>query len=310
MCRNDVNRDQISPNFSFSWNKSLIDAIVELAATVTFVECRKPNVANEFILNLSKQDCALFCIGRNFNRVNIREGIDECFCSNGTLIKPEQTNFEPSTKSCFNSDVIYLSYQLSVRHYPKVVASTNSLTFLGCVKNNISHANFTRTKNAEGFITCESKCAVLEHTLAIEVKRRNSSSESECFCAKTFVDILTLLDTEKLTKQEPAWMGQSQKCVFGSVYVTDWGITSCIKSDFLDPENPIVPQIGFVTIPGSGNTWIRFLFEKLTGVLSGSVYFAGDIYRKGLKGEREKYQTRRTSMVKTHEGNQHKGSQF
>mmetsp|Transcript_12586 Transcript_12586/g.41244 ORF Transcript_12586/g.41244 Transcript_12586/m.41244 type:complete len:471 (-) Transcript_12586:1259-2671(-) len=39
------------------------------------------------------------------------------------------------------------------------------------------------------------------------------------------------------------------------------------------------------SLPGSGNTWVRILFEAATGLYSGSIYFDKNLYHGGLQGE-------------------------
>ena len=58
-------------------------------------------------------DCALFCVGRNYSRVNIRtDGMQStCFCS-GDLPSLEST--------CENSDTIFKSYSLDPVSFPSL----------------------------------------------------------------------------------------------------------------------------------------------------------------------------------------------
>lgn len=61
-------------------------------------------------------------------------------------------------------------------------------------------------------------------------------------------------------------------------------------------EFEVVP---LVSLPGAGNTWVRFLIEQATGILTGSVYNDGSLYRV-LKGERRPMRDRETIVVKSH----------
>ena len=74
--------------------------------------------------------------------------------------------------------------------------------------------------------------------------------------------------------------------------------------------NPIncTPKLGkhgqfnlvyLLSLPGSGNTWTRFLIEQSTGYLTGSVYNDGGL-KKALKGEFEDPNDNKTIVVKNH----------
>ena len=59
------------------------------------------------------------------------------------------------------------------------------------------------------------------------------------------------------------------------------------------------PRVGIVSFPGSGNTWVRYLLQQMTGILTGSVYEDGDLQRNGFKGEY--HRSGKVLVVKTHE---------
>ncbi len=43
--------------------------------------------------------------------------------------------------------------------------------------------------------------------------------------------------------------------------------------------------VALVSLPGSGNTWVRGLLEKATGICTGSIYCDGGLMRSGFVGE-------------------------
>ncbi len=43
--------------------------------------------------------------------------------------------------------------------------------------------------------------------------------------------------------------------------------------------------VALVSCPGSGNTWVRGLLEKATGICTGAIYCDPDLRAKGFKGE-------------------------
>ena len=56
--------------------------------------------------------------------------------------------------------------------------------------------------------------------------------------------------------------------------------------------------VGLVSVPGSGNTWVRGLLEKATGICTGSIYCDHPLRNGGMIGEYVK--TGRVLVVKTH----------
>lgn len=42
-----------------------------------------------------------------------------------------------------------------------------------------------------------------------------------------------------------------------------------------------MPLIAVASFPGSGNTWVRYLIERASGIYTGSYYDDGDLYNKG-----------------------------
>ena len=52
--------------------------------------------------------------------------------------------------------------------------------------------------------------------------------------------------------------------------------------DVLDPPGPMT---GLLSIPGSGNTWLRYLIQSATGFITGSLYHSDGLYKYGFPGE-------------------------
>ncbi|XP_038059640.1 WSC domain-containing protein 2-like [Patiria miniata] len=61
-----------------------------------------------------------------------------------------------------------------------------------------------------------------------------------------------------------------------------------------------LPMVAVASFPGSGNTWVRYLIERATGIYTGSFYNDGDLFKKGFLGEKEKWTKGNTIGVKTH----------
>lgn len=45
-----------------------------------------------------------------------------------------------------------------------------------------------------------------------------------------------------------------------------------------------MPKMALASYPGSGNTWIRGIIERLTGYFTGSLYEDKQLYAKGIRG--------------------------
>ena len=50
-------------------------------------------------------------------------------------------------------------------------------------------------------------------------------------------------------------------------------------------QNPAGKIIGLLSYPASGNTWLRHLIQKATGIITGSFYFSKLLYKNGFPGE-------------------------
>ena len=117
-----------------------------------------------------------------------------------------------------------------------------------------------------------------------------STTKPTCHC----------LDSLKTLPSLVAQFGNSSEKCHGKVYLTDWATKQCSYSEALDLKQPKIPVLGLVTVPGSGNTWTRSLVQRLTAVLSGSVYARKEVFNRGLYGELEPWNSKRTSFIKNH----------
>jgi hypothetical protein len=80
------------------------------------------------------------------------------------------------------------------------------------------------------------------------------------------------------------------------------GIVSSTKSDhneFNDKENAAKPIVALASFPGSGNTWLRYLLQQATGILTGSVYKDYGLLKSGFPAE--SIFNSSVLIVKTHE---------
>ncbi|XP_070580524.1 sialate:O-sulfotransferase 2-like [Ptychodera flava] len=142
---------------------------------------------------------------------------------------------------------------------------------------------------------CVRNCTEKNFTLAA------IEGASNCYCGNRNVNftVKNLADDKmcnlKCGGDTNAPCGGSQHY---SVYRTKVVDSSCNKRSFLEAYS--VPLIALASFPGSGNTWIRHLLERATGIFTGSVYNDRDLYKHGFKGESEKYTNGKTLFIKTH----------
>ncbi|XP_055329649.1 WSCD family member GA21586-like isoform X2 [Paramacrobiotus metropolitanus] len=71
----------------------------------------------------------------------------------------------------------------------------------------------------------------------------------------------------------------------------------CNRSRPLPKGTTVVPQTALLSLPGSGNTWLRWLIERLTGVCTGSVYHDAALKKAGFVCEGRQHGV---MTVKTH----------
>jgi hypothetical protein len=91
------------------------------------------------------------------------------------------------------------------------------------------------------------------------------------------------------------------------------GIVSSTKSDnleFNDKEQsePSRPNAALASFPGSGNTWLRYLLQQATGILTGSVYKDYGLLKSGFPAESVANSS--VLLVKTHEWGSHVWNKF
>ena len=79
-------------------------------------------------------------------------------------------------------------------------------------------------------------------------------------------------------------------------YYPDFKESDCSSRIGEKGEFQVIP---LVSLPGAGNTWVRFLIEQATGIVTGSVYSDIVLYRS-LKGEMTNPINEETIAVKTH----------
>ncbi|CAG0887874.1 unnamed protein product [Darwinula stevensoni] len=102
-----------------------------------------------------------------------------------------------------------------------------------------------------------------------------------------------------LTSGDLTWKCKAWKN--GKKYVTLWEEEECREYDVRFAEEGCFPPTPFISFPGSGNTWLRYLIEATTGIFTGSVYCDEDLYQLGFLGEGVEEWSGQTILQKTHE---------
>ncbi|XP_071946552.1 sialate:O-sulfotransferase 2-like [Antedon mediterranea] len=125
---------------------------------------------------------------------------------------------------------------------------------------------------------------------------------NECHCGH-LTEKVNLRDGKVETRLcDTACPGKSDQFCGGqdkiSIYKTSIKDTSCDIIEMRPPNT--MPLVSLASFPGSGNTWVRYLIERATGIYTGSYYNDGELSKKGFLGEREHYKKGTTVVIKTH----------
>ncbi|XP_071849045.1 sialate:O-sulfotransferase 2-like [Apostichopus japonicus] len=143
--------------------------------------------------------------------------------------------------------------------------------------------------------SCLKACGDEQHPLA------GMARGKECHCGHltTDFDLQDKVDPEMCNApcpgDEKSFCGADE---YVSIYQTSHQDERCLEMT-LKPMGSM-PLIAVASFPGSGNTWVRYLIERASGIYTGSYYDDGDLYNKGFKGEREHWLKGTTVAVKTH----------
>lgn len=143
--------------------------------------------------------------------------------------------------------------------------------------------------------TCTGACGDAAHPLA------GLTRNTECHCGHLTNDFDLQDAVEEDRCNAPCPGDEKFYCGaenYVSIYQTSQRDDRCMSAT-LKPSGTM-PLIALASFPGSGNTWVRYLIERATGVYTGSYYDDGDLYNKGYRGEREPWTKRNTIAVKTH----------
>ncbi|CAH1230719.1 WSCD2 [Branchiostoma lanceolatum] len=145
-------------------------------------------------------------------------------------------------------------------------------------------------------VRCVQRCTTKLFTLAV------MGNFTTCQCANVTAGFRISNASGDENCNYPCAGNEEQRCGgpgHASIYRTNVEDVRCSHQEFIVPDHSR-PLIALASFPGSGNTWVRHLIEKATGIYTGSFYNDGDLYLKGFKGERENWRRGNTIVVKTH----------
>ncbi|XP_075251543.1 sialate:O-sulfotransferase 1-like isoform X2 [Convolutriloba macropyga] len=175
--------------------------------------------------------------------------------------------------------------------------SVKNKSFLGCLPS-IDKLNFDAVNSIEALKSvenlrrekCIEVCDSLMHAIAIFTVKNNKQSKADCVCLETLWRNIAKIREKNNPKE----------CV-NSAYITPWAFSKCSHATFLDPKQTSIPQVGLISVPGSGNTWTRSVVQSAIGILSGSKYHGEGAFSQKLHGEMEPWTSNRTTLIKNHE---------
>ena len=120
-------------------------------------------------------------------------------------------------------------------------------SYLGCFYNsrpanqpNLQNELFSVELSAS---ECINACNTIQHSVAVLNKGLQT-----CTCYKSLSASLKLVRNEI----------QAENCS-DLAFVTDFATSFCKFSSFINPFKEIVPRVGLISVPGSGNTWTRYM---------------------------------------------------
>ena len=58
----------------------------------------------------------------------------------------------------------------------------------------------------------------------------------------------------------------------------------CTPLRFRTVIHPGENVVALASFPGSGNTWLRYLLQQATGIVTGSIYMDNELYKHGFPG--------------------------
>ena len=261
--------------------------------------CQILDDVQETFIKTDLNDCVLFCLGRFAQRIFIRGNTVErvqCICMKAGdafasgLTKSGQCDFKAA----------YHGYR--VQSYLSVGANSHTLKpslasmRLKCVKTN--EIDLQESVKAETRImseeVCISFCDKQKYVLSFHQKMGDLSN---CSCADSFRNIFKA--------QVPCLKTETADSYVTKQSITDYGKSFCHNARLLTSEDSKYPFIPFVSVAGSGNTWIRHFIEEISGIFTGSVYSDKPKVETGLLGDMMKFQHwhrdyLRTFVIKSH----------
>ncbi|XP_070572868.1 sialate:O-sulfotransferase 2-like [Ptychodera flava] len=267
---------------------------------------------------MSVDACIRHCHRKNYMHAGL-EFQSECWCSNA--IKTAAANETgcsmpcPGNKEQICGGPLLLSVYTIVREpvpMPAYMKTTNNENetpsgttdgYKGCVatsnKENIFEKGLVSREKSMTIAACKTQCLQKQYSIAA------LRGGNECHCGHLQVNFNYILTENDSLCEVPCGGFEGHFCGgrgYASVYVTAAEDPRC-QNTTLKPEGSM-SLVALASFPGSGNTWVRHIIERATGIYTGSFYTDGELFKKGFKGEREHWKKRNTVVVKTHDFSQ------
>ncbi|XP_077995802.1 sialate:O-sulfotransferase 2-like [Glandiceps talaboti] len=172
--------------------------------------------------------------------------------------------------------------------------------YKGCVPTardgDIFQSGSIYTEDTMTILSCKGLCLRAQYSIAA----LRSGTECHCGHLETNFDYHSAVNNSQCIT--PCAGFEGHYCGgrgYASVYTTSADDPRCLNSTL--KREGSMPLVALASFPGSGNTWVRHLIERSTGIYTGSFYTDGELFKKGFKGEREHWKKRNTVVVKTHD---------
>jgi len=249
-------------------------------------------IRNSASFEIPSKHCVEFCGKRNFSFAVIFQNKNNCLCDNdaSNLINLRHIDCSKS-KSCVQLHHI-VSCSIGVVSEEELVDK-----HLGCFQIPSNIKLITSINDVISPRECWWRCGQRGQVLSLW-------QPNSCRCTRFTARFFMLMTSQRFQHvyivnsfNLQHRLSHFYNCATSNhalVYVTWAEDKRCSKMQFFnaDPKNRVV----LTSVPGSGNTWLRYLVEKASGYFTGSIYRDTPVFRKGFLGE----MTRGGILIKHH----------
>ncbi|XP_002741011.2 sialate:O-sulfotransferase 2-like [Saccoglossus kowalevskii] len=260
--------------------------------------------------------CVTHCSKKGLVYIGLQYSV-ECWCS--STLRPARVNENGCNMKCSGDPQQMCGGQLylSVYHITKDQPENSKIInkkedhkepdgilegFKGCIEvgdtDNVFLHGFSQTDSSMSVLGCKSTCVQKKFSIAA------LTGGNQCHCGHLENTFNYQNPANHSRCNIPCSGFQGHYCGgsnHASLYLTNFEDPRCQNASF--KKDGSMPLVALASFPGSGNTWVRHLIERSSGIYTGSFYTDGELYKKGFKGEKENWKKRNTIVVKTHDFN-------